>query len=339
MGLYNVADGADPFGQGGANNGTAEPKPNQSKNRAMLPPLEPEELGRNELLRIIPETIAPTTWDGSGGQGSIYGYKNHDFIVNQTRTVHQQIERFMEMINRGGENAAQSMVVEAYWLLLDSSQLERLRSPGKPDGKQVRLSVNPKVLEELARSAPGLRGQIACFNNQTVHIVAGDRRNVILGSVPVVGGGVGYQPVTANVNIGALLQVCPAYISGMNSASVDIESTVTGWREGLEPVRLNSTTPPMDVPEDATPGAPSIKEPGNTNSLIVLDRVCMPAQQIACTLRVPLGKPVLVGGLTLDPTKFDSAEVKPADAKNAETKPIEKKQLYLIIRVSECEEE
>jgi hypothetical protein len=158
--------------------------------------------------------------------------------------------------------------------------------------------------------------------------------------VPVVGSAeAGYQPVAANVNIGALLQVCPSSIPGKNSATVDIESMVTGWREGLDPVKIQSTTPSMDVPVDPTPGEPSTKQPGKTSSVTLMDHLQMPVHQLACTLRVPLGKPILVGGLTLDPANFNAAENKSGDAKNAEPKPIEKKQLYLIIRVSECEDE
>jgi hypothetical protein len=294
----------------------------------------------NELIELITSTVEPTTWDAMGGAGSIQSYKNRDLVINQTVAVHEKVKKFLETINAGAGTSEQSMVVEAYWLLLDSAQLDQLRSFARPDSKKIRLSVNPKVLDELARTVPALRGQIACFNNQTVHIIAGDRRNVLTSAIPVVGGAdTGYQTVAANVNIGALLQVCPSSIPGKNSATVDIESMVTDWRDGLDPVKIQSTTPAMDVPVESTPGAASTKQPGKTNSVTLMDHLQIPTQQLACTLRVPLGKPVLVGGLTLDPTKLGAAENKSGDAKNAEIKTVEKKQLYLIIRVSECEDE
>jgi hypothetical protein len=347
MGGMGGGMGMGGMGMGGMGGmmggGMAEPKDTQSKTPAKTPAvarIEPLS-GVDQLIDVITKTLAPTTWDSVGGPGSIQPYKNRDLVISQTLAVHQEIRKLLETINAGGGTSEQSMVVEAYWLLLDYSQLERLKMPAKTDSKKIRLSVNPKVLEELVRTVPALRGQIACFNNQTVHIVAGDRRNVLTSSIPVVGtaGDAGYQPVAANVNIGALLQVCPSYIPGMNSATVDIDSTVTGWREGLDPVKIQSTTPSMDVPADPTPGAPSTKQPGKSSSVTLMDHLQMPAHQLACTLRVPLGKPVLVGGLTLDPTKFDASENKSGDAKNAEPKPVEKKQLYLIIRVSECEDE
>jgi hypothetical protein len=154
----------------------------------------------------------------------------------------------------------------------------------------------------------------------------------------VGGADAGYQPITANVNVGALLQICPAYIPGMNSATVDINSTVTSWREGGEPVKLSSTTPPLDAPTGGE-GATSVKQPGKTTSVTLMDHLQLPAHQLACTLKIPLGKPVLVGGLTLDPTNFARAEKRSDDAKDAKMKPVEKEQLYLILRVSECEDD
>jgi hypothetical protein len=338
MGGYMGGSGMGMMGgmggmAGGKGEGGTESKEKSSKTPQKLASAEliQATLDIEELIDIISLTIAPTTWDRVGGSASIQPYKNQDLVISQTRAVHAQIRELLKEINSGRGTGEQSMVVEAYWLLLDSTQLEKLRMPSAAESRKIRITVNPKILEEYARTAPALRGQIVCLNNQTVHIVAGDRRNVHTGSIPVVGGSeAGYQPITANVNVGALLQVCPACIPGMNSVIVDIESTVTNWHEGLEPLKIESTSSPADVPIDPIQGAASIKQPGKTSSVTLMDHLQMPAHQIACTLKVPLGKPVLVGGLTLDPTKFEAPEDK---------KILERKQLYLIIRVSECEEE
>jgi hypothetical protein len=331
-GMMSGMGGGMMGGSGNAAGGTPESKDKAAKSGS-VPPANPIQtsLDMDELIDIITKTIKPTTWDSVGGPGSIQPYKNQDLVISQTLAVHKEIRNLLKEINVGRGTGDLGMAIEAYWLLLDSAQLEKLRLPSSGDGKKVRITVDPKILEEFSRTVPSLRGQIACLNNQSVHLVAGDRRNVLTSAIPVVGGSeAGYQPVSANINVGALLQVCPAYIPGMNSATVDLESTVTNWRDGLDPVKIETTMPPSDIPTENVPGMPSTKHPGKTSTVTLMDHLKIPAHQIACTLKVPLGKPVLVGGLTLDPTKFETTE---------EKKITERKQLYLILRVSECEDE
>ncbi len=273
------------------------------------PPAPPN---AEEIVHIITSIVAPQSWEQAGGKGRCaFDTRTSSLVVLQTREIHRQIAPLLERLSSGG-GPARTMVVEACWLLLDSTQLERLHPPANPESGKIRYSVDPKILEELARSVPGFRGQITCFSSQTVHIVAGDRRSVVIGEIPVVGGdAAAYQPVMANPNIGALLQVCPTLV-GANSAILDIQSTVTGWREGSEPLQTGKNT-------------------GGGSPTTFVDRVQMPTQQIACSLRAPLGKAVIVGGLTLDPN--------PTKLESVETKAAEKKQLYLIVRVSVCEDQ
>jgi len=115
---------------------------------------------------------------------------------------------------------------------------------------------------------------------------------------------------------GVLLAVCPTVTPDKERAVLNYMSTVTGWRDPDPPVAGGGRLP-AGRETDAAGSDP-----------IHIDRVHMPAQQLAASLRVPLGKPVLLAGLTLSPHEEPSGE--------SEGK--ERKQLYLVVQTSIAEE-
>jgi len=265
----------------------------------------------DDLIDLICATIEPVTWDQVGGPGTCYP-SGTLLVVRQTREVHEQIEKLLDKL-RADRRAVPTVVLDARWLLLDSESLGRL----VPDG----LAVDGEVLEQLTREAPGFRGRLTCQSGQQVYLVAGDRRVVATGATPVVGSGIGYQPVIEIPNVGALLEVRPSVLLGGEAAMLDVQSTVTGWQEPGEPIEVGGDFAPYETTDPVTGEA--TQNPGGTASATV-DRVHMPAQQLAATTRVPMGKPVLIGGLTLRPTEE-------ADSDDG---PKERKQLYLIIQTN-----
>ena len=265
----------------------------------------------DDLIEVICATIEPVTWDQVGGMGSCYS-SGSLLVIGQTREVHEKIEVLLDKM-RADRRAVPSVVLDARWLLLDSESLDRMI----PDG----LAVDREVLDQLTREAPGFRGRLTCQSGQQVYLVAGDRRVVATGAIPVIGSGVGYQPVIEIPNVGALLEVRPALLPGGEAAMLDVQSTVTGWQEPGEPIEVGGDFEPYETTDPIT--GETTHSPGGTASASV-DRVNMPAQQLAATTRVPLGKPVLIGGLTLRPTE---------EADNQDG-PKERKQLYLVIQTS-----
>jgi hypothetical protein len=116
---------------------------------------------------------------------------------------------------------------------------------------------------------------------------------------------VGYQPVVEKPNLGALLEI-RATLTG-ETAVVDLKSTITALNQQLT------------VPAGAFPTA-SIAP--------VVDRIAIETQQFATTLRMPLGKPILVGGLTYAvPTEGRNNLNSEKDVAG------EKPQLYLVLEV------
>jgi len=284
----------------------------------------------NDLIEAITVIIGPESWSDVGGPGSLTFFGGL-LLVSQTPENHEKIDELLETIREEGATA-QTVVVEARWLLLDDAGLDELL--GKDNGQDTPeprakspLTVDAAACDRLSRERPGHRGRIACFSGQTVHLVSGSRRNVVIGAIPVVGSGIGYQPQTATPNAGVLLEVTPSLLPGTDVAILDIQSTVTGWVEP-EPIPVVGSSFPSTQKLD--PASQELAyEPGGAASL-TLDRVNIPAQQLATALRVPLGKPVLVGGLTQEPTEAEPAESEEAGAGS-------RQQLYLVVEVSAAE--
>jgi hypothetical protein len=113
-----------------------------------------------------------------------------------------------------------------------------------------------------------------------VHLISGLMETKVQGAIPVVGGSApGYQPLVSTPHLGALLQITTSLLPGDDAALVDLHSSLTRWEEEDDPVKLNG-----------------IDDSGDP--VVQVDRLKVSAQQLATSLRVPLGKPVLVGGMT-----------------------------------------
>jgi len=279
----------------------------------------------DSLRDMIIAVIQPVTWRDNGGLGDVWFLGSH-MVVCQTHDVHLDIAELLGSLRQKRRERA-TLAVDARWLLLDSDELDDLRAgaanrPGTiPEG----MAVDRAALERLTRTAPGLRGRVACLDGQHVYLAAGARRSVIFSAVPVVGSGVGYQPIMAVPNLGALLGVRPLLVPGTQTARVHLESTVTRWDEPRPPVPIQTVSPPTPAssgehPEPAQPAS---------SSSVEVDRVNIPAQQLATTLTVPLKTPVLVGGLTYLPSSDEEDEGQPGAA--------DRPQLYLVIQVDRSE--
>ena len=274
----------------------------------------------DDTIDLIQSVIAPESWDEVGGPGTCTAY-GRLLVVSQTIPIHLEIEAFLEAI-RAERLRVPIVAVDARWLLLDSDLLDQLLGRRKsPPADAARISVDPKTLDLLTRTVPSGRARITCISGQKVYLVAGDRRSVVNGAIPVVGSGIGYQPVVKIPNVGVLLEIRPSIVPATDSAVLDVQGTVTGWRQPDLALHIGTHYPPSRF---ADPLAnETVDLPGGTASVSV-DRVNLPTQQFAATTRVPLGKPVLLGGLTLSPTT--DAESPQADE--------ERKQLYLVVQTS-----
>jgi hypothetical protein len=282
---------------------------------------------------VLISVVAPETWSEVGGEGELESLGT-SLIVRQTASVHQEIEDLLDQL-RKGSGKQKTVAIDARWLLLNSDELEELM----PAGEDGQSRIDGKVLGEFTRRPSSIRGRTNCFTGQLVYLVSGTRRNVVTSFVPVVGslerpsdrqyaslpGGasvfptqmgaqgraVGYQPVIATPNLGVLLQIRPTLIPGDDRAIVDLRSTLTVLGEPSE---------------GAAPPAASSFEP----MMPTVDRLAIDTQELGTTLSVPLGEPVLAGGLTYIASSSGRLErgVAGDSAMAAETP-----QLYLVLEL------
>lgn len=284
----------------------------------------------DDLINGIAITIAPDTWVPTGGEGQITAIGS-SLVVRQTPEVHQMIEGLLEAL-RSGSGKRQTLRVDARWLLLMSDDLDKLLAGD--EGKLDR-----ETLEFLTRQPATIRGITNCFSGQLVYLVSGTRRNVVRSYIPVVGSvdrssalepqfsgsagpvvsfvsdqsafasdrSVGYQPIVDTPNFGALLEIRPTVVPGDQGVTVDLKSTIT------VPSERKDTEA---IAKEADRGAP------------VVDRIAIETQEFATTLRMPLGEPFLVGGMTYSPTVSDLS-----DQGRSAGKEGEKPQLYLILEL------
>jgi hypothetical protein len=273
---------------------------------------------------LVTNTIEPQTWEDVGGPGVVYEHGSA-LVISQTRAVHEKVaELFDALREKRRERAA--LAIEARWLLLDSDGLREL----VPDRPRVEAAapwpVDPAALERLTGEVPGMCGRITCLDDQQVFLVAGTRRSSLHGAIPVIGSGVGYQPVVAVLNVGALLHVRPVLEPGTSRALLDVRSTVTEWDEPGPTAHIGGYSPPY---EDTSIETETVHQPASSASTEI-DRVNVPAQELAATVRVPLGQPTLVGGLTYLPSPEQDDEP---------SNDVDPPQLYLVVRVDRAEPE
>lgn len=304
---------------------------------------------------LITSTVATKTWSDNGGPGPISHYDGM-LIVTQTREVHMQIEDLLAQL-RAARRARPTLSVELHWLWLNAKQRDRLLAGhDKPSEGQVPLAVDGKCLRQIAAEVPGFHGRVTCITGLTTAVSAGDLRATIVGTIPVIGDAVGYQPIISMPNVGVAAQVRPTFVPGTKTAMLDIQSLIARWEKSRPPAIIGSAWPadrqvvagvgnnppfaapagggvpggflpmpgmpgpglptsgmpgsgmlppgqnlPRNVPTTApSPAVPTLRThtvPGGSASCPV-DLPVVPTQQIGTTLRVPLGKPVVVGSIT-----------------------------------------
>jgi general secretion pathway protein D len=107
------------------------------------------------LIDLITSTIAPTTWDDVGGEGSIQGFPtNLSLVVSQTREVHEQIADLLEQLRRLQDL---QVTIEVRFITLNDNFFERIgvdfdfdiddnvtALPGDDEGPSVTIGLTPQ---------------------------------------------------------------------------------------------------------------------------------------------------------------------------------------------------
>ena len=294
----------------------------------------------DDLIQVIVKTVMPDTWKENGtGEGQIQPIGT-GLVVWQKRSVHSQLGKLLDQLHKNsGER--KTVTINARWLSLNSDDLDRLYLKDEVGSPQI----NRQVLDSFTRRSTSIRGITNCFSGQLVYIVSGTRKNVVSGFIPVVGSvdrpsatrrlvslasgasinfaseallvaggsqeGVGYQPIVQTPNFGALLEIRPTVMRN-KTAIVDLKATLTSPGRGSN----------ESAPNIANSPAPSV------------DRIAIDTQELATTLRIPLGKPTLVGGLTHVPLALPPTQLNDQGfARQGVETTSESPQIYLILEL------
>ncbi len=271
-GMFQVADTpAQQSGGGAIGGGMAGPMTSSRSTKA-------NRIDMGSLIEAITTIVEPASWDEVGGPGAISPIGGA-LAIRQTEAIQVEVQEFLEALKRES-GTQQVLTTVATWLSLTAEQLAAIQSKTETGAPTAAgMPVDAAALAALPAEAIRYRGQITCFNGQTVYLVSGNIESAIVSAIPVVGGGhVGYQPIIAEPHIGVLLEITPAALPDEEGVLIDLHSTITHWGRPGKPQTIGTAG-----------------ESGGT--AIEIDRLNVSAQQFATSLRLPPGKPVLIGGI------------------------------------------
>jgi hypothetical protein len=246
-----------------------------------------------QLIDAITSTIEPTQWEDAGGPCSI-GPLGTSLLISANLQMHRQIEGlFGAFRERWG--TLRTVTVQADWIWLSTAELaEAVQShpssaqPGEVPSFGLLDDDAWKALAAKKDRRAGYAATITCTNGQTVHNVAGRQSLVVTDVTPVVGGGengLGYRPTATPLQEGAAIQMTPVVSASGKFVILDVRTRV-----------LERQDDPDDGPSVEQAKAASKSEA--VAAAKAIDRPILACYRFATTLRLPIDRRVLVGGMT-----------------------------------------
>ena len=284
-----------------------QPSPSLRTPRHILPQMSAGSMGGfvdtprtsiDSLIDAITTTIAPEDWDDVGGPGSIAALGN-ELLISASDQVHSQIEVLLDTFRKRW-GTLRTVSVRTHWLWMTDAQLAGLLVPnGKPSPEADAIPayglVDEVAWKPLAERQPapdqpaGYHAVLTCYNGQTVHVVAGGQSQAVVQMIPVVdggkNGGSAYQPIVSTIQAGAALQMTPSVSVSGKYVTLDVRSRVVEVRQSPR-----AAGQPTDVGDSQ---AAVVRQ-----MIAALDRPLVMNHRLATTLRVPVDKRMLVGGMT-----------------------------------------
>jgi hypothetical protein len=164
--------------------------------------------------------------------------------------------------------------------------MQTLREQSGSTDATALVRLDPKLIKQASIY---WHGQTLGFDGQIVHVATISDHSYVSSLSPVVGTGVAvFQPTSATVRDGVALQLKPKLDAAQKSVRLDIQSFVTEVsgisKQPVDAGALTTTQPTSD----------------NMTGQKLLDRPVIMSQQLRSTVQIPLGTPVIVGGMTFD---------------------------------------
>jgi hypothetical protein len=247
----------------------------------------------DSLIKLVVDSVAPNTWRDSGGSiGSIREYQGR-LVVTQTAENMNSVQQVLDSLS---SVSPANVRMNAEWVWLKPEQLQSLRDRFHGPGDATMI-VDEKTLGQLELYS---RGQTTGFDGQTVHIASIALHHYVSDATPVVATGVGaYAPTISTVKSGVALQITPHLLpEGLVRLDLfNVVADVRGIADTDIALPLGATTLPAESS--------------------IVERPTVQTAQLRTTVRIPLGKNVVIGGMPI----------------NHGTGPAAQGQLYLIVDV------
>ena len=279
---------------------------------------EDEGMTREELIEeiatLLKETIDPDSWrDNGGAHGAVRERAGH-LVITQTPANHAKVA---EALAQERERQSQTVRVRAHWVLARHADLVKLLAPADAGGgggirggggaaappSPIR-TVDPAALDALPADTVHYRAETLCLDGQRVFIVSTRHGPAWplqrAPAVPAV------EPTTRPADAAAATRAYPTPPDRTFDAGAVLDFAVTTSPEaGTAVLTLRSqiveADPPFGPPGDARAAAGG----GEGDRANPATNPTTPAprrlNEIRTSARVPLGKMVLVGGMTADP--------------------------------------
>jgi hypothetical protein len=256
------------------------------------------------LISAITSTINPDSWEDLSGPGSIARIGT-SLIIRNDAGVHEQIEALFTLL-RQKWRTLRTVSVTAWWLPLSEAQLQKLLPEAGKGATGVEGIEAFGIVDEVAwkqllageaqaqkKGTGAARAVITCYNGQTVSTISGAEEGIVNEIEPIVvrgtndepQGRIAYRPLLTPIHEGTSLQITPLVNVSGNFAMLDIHSRVT--------IRESAPPPRRQVLHDDDQDGPAAVA-------AALDRPRLLTQRLATTLRTPMDRVLLVGGMTFN---------------------------------------
>lgn len=257
---------------------------------------------QDQLIKTIKQTISPNVWDEAGGESTIAKLGNA-FIISTDEETHAQIDALMNLF-RQRWGTLRTISVRAWWVWLTPNEIAPvLDSEGEPvinDGApafgivpdDAWLSILEKWRNDEEERPRGYQATLTCYNGQTVHTISGDQGLAVTDIRPVLTrdengekvGRVAYRPKLSVVHEGLAFQITPMSNVSGKTLLLDLHSRITT---------------PLHEAEQLMEKVERIGEEPSPDQIVkVIDSRRLNIHRLSTTVRVPVNRPMLVGGMS-----------------------------------------
>jgi hypothetical protein len=292
--------------------------PAMSGGSGSFPPQQSSGPSREErvesLVKGIEDVVASDTWKDNGGSVGAIRENFGTLAVTQTLPNHKLLQQYLDQLS---ERASAMVRVEVDWLWMPPADVARLLKPARAGAPvEVVREVDPAALGALPANVRHVHAEVTGRNGQTVYVVSGRERSLVTNVTPVVSTATSaFAPTTSNVASGLGLQVKPIAKPDLGFAMVELLASFDelgspqsvsagavagGIFEAIPATQPAPTTQPAPQPL-VLPRSPTTTQPGSASVLSPFSTIGMKVQELRTDIRVPLGRPVLVGGASWDP--------------------------------------